>query len=132
MRVSKMTQAAPQRDDTARTQQDGPSRRRFLRRAGLVGAATAAFIGGADVIGLTSASAATRHGTKPTGRNKPDCCGAECHRLSCGCKGIKGAGSNGCCDSGSCCYQCFAPCVGNYKACFALKGCPTPYTYCIN
>ena len=134
MRVSKMPQTASEHDNVAHSRDDGPSRRGFLRRAGLVGAATAAVIGGADVLGLTSASATTRsatthRGTKRRAHGDPDCCSIECEYQGCGCKGVSGAGGNGCCDSGTCCYRCRA-CTGTFfHQCVKKAGC-LGYNYC--
>jgi hypothetical protein len=70
------------------------SRRGFLRKAGLASAVAAAFAGGADVLGVTRASADTCP------------CFWACTTSSCACAGVSHAGSNGCCDPGYCCYHC--------------------------
>jgi hypothetical protein len=129
MRVSKMTQPAPQHD-TTHSHTEGPTRRGFLRRAGLVGAATAAFVGGADLLGLTSATATTRRGTKRVVGRGPDCCSVECRYVKCGCSGVPGASGN-CCNPGTCCYECSGACgIGNFRQCSAEKGCPSAFNYC--
>jgi hypothetical protein len=109
--------------------QGDTSRRSFLRRAGLMSAAAAAFVGGADVLGLTPASAATRSGA----RN--NCvCPASCTYVACGCRGAFHAASNGCCDSGWCCYHCNQPtrCGGGYHACLSRSWthCAPSFAYC--
>lgn len=70
----------------------GVSRRNFLRRAGITGAAAAAFVGLADVAGLSSAFAATRT------------CGAnQCTET---CKYTPGECNGGKCPTGQCCFTC--------------------------
>lgn len=105
-----------------------PSRRNFLRKAGLMGAVAAALTGGAEVVGLTPASAA--------GRTNCTCYGA-CTRASCHCYGDAHAGSDGCCKSGYCCYECTTThgCggIGSYTICISRSAshCDTHYTYCL-
>jgi hypothetical protein len=72
----------------------GVSRRSFLRRAGVTGAAAAAMIGIADVAGMSSAFAATR--------KRPASCGCfeTCRYTPRQCNGGKA------CPSGKCCFTC--------------------------
>lgn len=103
------------------------SRRNFLRKAGLMGAVAAALAGGAEAVGLTPASAAS----------KSNCvCYGDCSYQGCNCYGDAHAGSNGCCDSGYCCYICEAthPCgPGGYSICISRNAsrCASHYTYCL-
>ena len=74
------------------------SRRNFLRRAGITGAVAAAFIGTAEVTGLSSAMAAANQRSSKR-NNSPDSCPDKCIYTytpeRCG----------GQCPSGSCCYH---------------------------
>jgi len=71
---------------------EAPTRRHFLRRAGIIGAVATAFIGGgADLAGIpASASAKSKRGTN----GGPGVCTYA--------KGHCGSG----CSSGFCCYRC--------------------------
>jgi hypothetical protein len=106
-------------------------RRAFLRKAGITGAAAAAFIGAADVIGLGPASAATqRSRSRPQSRSSQPEPGASCTYTPCSCKGDGHAGSNGCCDSGYCCYFCRSAECGDFSTCVfrGSSGCPSGIT----
>lgn len=70
-----------------------PTRRHFLRRAGVVGAVAAAFIGGGAELAGMSASAAVRSKAKNV-RGGPGVCTYD--------KGACGET----CQSGECCYKC--------------------------
>jgi|SRR5579875_2224471 len=98
---------------------DGTSRRQFLRRAGITAALTAAVAGGADLAGLTAASAKVRpaKGRKPstccvTALYEPDQCRPDGHA----------------CPSGECCfYLIYSECPGesDHYACLGGEGCKT-------
>jgi hypothetical protein len=94
------------------------SRRHFLRRAGITSALAAAIVGGADMAGLSSASAGTR------GTNKA--CNSRCqYTYTPG----RCAPNGGSCPSGSCCYyQCGPCCVCRYN-CIAHH-CSYNFYYC--
>jgi hypothetical protein len=83
---------------------EGTSRRQFLRRAGLAGALSAAVIGGAEVMGLSSASAVTKRANRPRyrveGGQSPDVCTGFCNYTYTPrqCNGGKS------CPSGQCCF----------------------------
>jgi hypothetical protein len=114
------------------TRHGNEARRTFLRKAGITGAVTAAFIGAADVIGLGSASAAGKPGPRqaslnaqsgPPGDITPDA-SITCTHFSCGC------GNNGstCCPSTSCCYHCSGICASG-RICVEPGGsCPSSLT----
>ena len=106
------------------------SRRTFLRRAGLASAMAAALAGGAELVGVTTASAASRQRTDACP------CPAGCVMMSCKCAGVSHAGSNGCCDPGYCCYHCTFPSHcggGTFRMCFtrsASNNCASGFNHC--
>lgn len=110
------------RSDNDKDTHSTASRRDFLHHAGIAGAATAAIIGGADLVGLTSASAATKAAKPKYRRFGPDVCTCEweCvyHRGEPGCHGT--------CPSGSCCYLCTA----SPASCGSFSGCYSGYKDC--
>lgn len=75
---------------------EGPTRRHFLRRAGVIGAVAAAFIGGgAELAGMSASAAVRSKGQKPHGGTGL-------------CTYDKGACGKTC-PSGQCCYRCVCP-----------------------
>ena len=110
-------------------------RRAFLRRAGIAGAVTAAFVGATDLAGLSPASAAVRRSSTSdalhaqTGSSRAGVnvqATTTCTFVRCGC------GSNGltCCPSGRCCYHCSGVCASG-KFCFIRNGssCPSSQVF---
>ena len=73
---------------------EAPTRRHFLRRAGVIGAVTAAFIGGgAELAGVSAFASAKSNKNQPNGR--PGVCTYDAGHC----------GSGGC-PHGFCCYRC--------------------------
>jgi hypothetical protein len=97
-----------------------PSRRRFLRQAGLMGAVTAAFVGAADLAGMSSAVA----GVKPMkSRTHSPCC--ETCTYSAGHCGHT-------CPSGQCCFHCVCnmpSCCNPFYQCIKRPNC-NKFTKC--
>jgi hypothetical protein len=98
-------------------------RRSFLKRAGVTGAIAAALVGGAEVTGLSSAMAATKHGSKSSG---PDlgCC-VKCTYTPYKCK------NGAACPSGQCCFHCVCnspSCCSPYYSC--ISGHCSTFTEC--
>jgi hypothetical protein len=89
---------------------EGSSRRQFIKRAGVTGALTAAVIGGAEVAGLGSAFASTKHANHRAG--SPKIC-------ECACSYKYTPGQCGKCGTGQCCftYTCTGTCGGKGKLC---------------
>lgn len=103
----------------------GHSRRDFLRRAGVTGALAAGLIGGADLLGMSSAMASTHHGAKRTGRSPGPC--TETYQ----CRQTPGQCGGPCSPSGHCCYTCTGCGVtqkGCHSTCSPSFGgcCPIP------
>jgi hypothetical protein len=71
-------------------------RRTFLRRAGISAAVTAAVVGGADLAGLSAASAATR-----SKRSSPEECCITCIYEPRQCNGGRA------CPQAGCCFYCY-------------------------
>lgn len=108
---------------------DGTSRRQFLRRAGITAALTAAVAGGADLAGMSAASAKVRTpgqkrspGLFRTGKNRgPDTCCVVATYSPYKCNPYGHA-----CESGECCfYLAYSGCSGetNHYACLGGEGC---------
>jgi hypothetical protein len=87
-----------------------PTRRHFLRRAGLMGAVTAAFIGGADLAGIP-AHASVRSNKQ---RTSPD--------TGCCIDYTWAPGHCGTCPSGECCFHAVG-CNANDYLCVASSNC---------
>lgn len=99
---------------------DGASRRQFLRRAGITAALTAAVAGGADLAGLTAASAKVRPSSK---RNQPDTCCVTALYEPNQCEPDGRA-----CPGGACCYYLiYSDCPGesDHYDCLNGVGCKT-------
>lgn len=99
---------------------EAASRRQFLRRAGITAALTAAVAGGADLAGLTAASAKVRPSSK---RRSPDtCCVTALYEPNqCWPDGRA-------CPSGECCfYLMYSECPGesDHYSCLGGVGCKT-------
>lgn len=98
----RLTTIRPARDAAPGQSEHSPSRRAFLRRAGVAGALTAGLAGGADLLGMSAAGAATRRSAaSQRGRQaaKPSCLGYNCTLDYGGC-------GQPCHPSGHCCYYC--------------------------
>jgi hypothetical protein len=108
------------RGNQSRPPAEPASRRSFLRRAGLASALTVGLAGGADLLGMSAASAATRRRTTKAG---PE-----------GCHGVRtcvpAAGKCGgpCQPSGHCCYHCTGCGGAGYYSC--EPSCANPYLLC--
>ena len=104
------------------------SRRHFLSRTAITAAMTAAIIGGAEVIGLNSASANDRRLTNrkvvdtPAGQEEPDCTCVKSYTCFYSPRSCNGGRP---CSSGHCCYYC----PGIYVF-VCLSGCPAEQSYC--
>jgi hypothetical protein len=87
-----------------RAEKAGVDRRQFLRRAGLTTALAAAVAGGADLVGITAASAkvkSSRQRAPSDGHVSPDTCCYTCLYEPRQCNGGKS------CDFGECCFFCY-------------------------
>jgi hypothetical protein len=98
------------------------TRRNFLRRAGITGAAAAALIGGADLAGLTPAYARSQK-ARAGARGKTACAGC-----SYGCTYTPG--KCGGCGTGGCCFTCTGSC-GTLRQCHPCSDRPA-YNLCID
>jgi hypothetical protein len=101
-----------------------PSRRRFLRQAGLMGAVTAAFVGAADLAGMSSAVAGLKP-MKAHAHSDIPCC-VTCTYSAGHCNGGKP------CSSGSCCFHCVCnmpSCCNPYYKCIKRPNC-NKFTQC--
>jgi hypothetical protein len=110
---------------------DGSSRRQFLRRAGVTGALSAAVIGCAEVVGLSSAFASTKHPARPRyrvqGGASPDICTGYCNYTYTPykCNGGKACPSGQCCFAYSCAgtcgtssgHTCYSHACSNFSTC---------------
>lgn len=111
------------------TPQATTSRRRFLSRATIMAAMSAALVGGAEVAGLSPALAKGQHrgrtliSNAPLPQHKCQClCNCTCLYSPGYCNGGKP------CPNGKCCYDC--DCCGSYAfACFS-NHCHSNFTYC--
>ena len=97
-----------------------PGRRQFLRRAGITAALTAAVVGGADLAGLTAASAKVRPSSR---KRSPDTCCVTAVYSPFQCRPDGAA-----CPSGECCFHLlYSGCSGetDHFACLGGVGCKT-------
>jgi hypothetical protein len=106
------------RSDRKSPEDGGTSRRHFLRYTGIATAVTAAVAGGAELVGLTSASAATQHNAKQSGTHQhsgghPDVCCGNFIYSPYKCNGGKA------CPSGQCCFYVTTSCGASYYACIS-------------
>lgn len=102
----------------------GTSRRAFLRRAGLAGAAATALIGVTDVAGLSQAFASSRRPIRPTSRPRNCGGGSQTCRYNPGhCNGGRP------CSKGWCCYTCTGAC-GTHTSCIETGSCLSSFTAC--
>jgi hypothetical protein len=75
---------------------EAPTRRNVLRRTGIIGAVTAAFIGGADLVGIPAFASATAKSNRQRPDGDPGVC-----------TWAPGHCNNGhACPAGECCYHC--------------------------
>jgi anaerobic selenocysteine-containing dehydrogenase len=110
--------------------QEGPgrsSRRDFLRRAGMAGALAAGLAGGAELLGMSSASAATQRRVRKVSQGRSDAPCTETYR----CVQSPGKCGGPCQPSGHCCYTCTGcgvTLVGCHDTCSTSFGgcCPIP------
>jgi hypothetical protein len=102
--------------------QQAPTRRSFLRRTGIIGAVTAAFIGGADLAGL-SAHASVKSNKRRTDPAVPDVC---CISYTWAPGHCNGGHS---CPSGQCCFHA-VNCAPSMYACLDSSSC-ADFTRCI-
>jgi hypothetical protein len=101
-----------------------PTRRNFLRRTGIIGAVTAAVIGGADLAGV-SAHASVKSNKRRTNSAAPDVCCISYTWAPDHCNGGKP------CPGGQCCFHavgCDTP--PNTYACLDSSSC-ADFTRCI-
>lgn len=96
-----------------------PTRRNFIRRAGIAGGIMAAVIGTADLAGMSSAVASSK---KQSTAAEP-CC-FTCTFDPGHCNG--GAA----CPSGSCCFHCVGSCGSEYTQCLTRPNCDK-FGYCL-
>lgn len=94
-----------------------PTRRNFIRRAGIIGGITAAFIGTADLAGMSSAMASRK---KQSSAAEPCCFSCTFDPGHCG----------GTCPSGSCCFHCVGSCGSEYTQCLTRPNCDK-FGYCV-
>jgi len=99
----------PDRHSIPSSDQPHTSRRQFLRRTGITAAVAAAFVGAADIAGMSSASAAVKH--KNGRAASPDACCVSCTYTPGHCNGGKA------CPSGECCFRCVNNCGGTSFEC---------------
>jgi hypothetical protein len=118
--------------DQETTEHDSTSRRGFLRKAGITGAAAVGMIGLADMIGLSPAHASTS--TKASSQKTVQrftftdeglrLVGADVSPECCSCGNFFQCQCGGCCPSGTCCYH-VSGCCGTFHVCLPPgNGCP--------
>jgi hypothetical protein len=100
-----------------------PTRRNFIRRAGIIGGITAAVIGAADLAGMSSAVAAVGVKGQRNASGAEPCCFS--------CTFDPGHCNNGAaCASGSCCFHCVGSCGSEYTQCLSRPNCDK-FGYCL-
>lgn len=99
-----------------------PTRRNFIRRAGIISGLTAAVLGTADLVGMSSAVAAARPNQRNAPAAEPCCYSCTFDPGHCN----KGAA----CPSGQCCFHCVGSCGGSYTQCLTRPNCDK-FGYCL-